>query len=196
MPAKRRARRDSMKRVRAYSSRVPSKCGAIQRRSRGAPSVRWTTWTSSSDASVAPAPIVSSSGCAATTSTLIARLLKQRDGLAVAVQRPDVDVRRPRPHRPRPPAPRDPRIHQRAHVDVAAPALAPQLVQRPPRGAAHLERAPDPVRVGAGLLHLDLEHVVVAVHHHRVEELRPLDREADYRESYVAGYGVESSVGA
>src|SRR3954452_894332 len=116
---------------------------------------------------------------------------KQRDGLAIAMQRSDVDVRGAGADGAGASAARDPAVHQRADVVLARARFEPELAQIGEDRSANFECAPDPVRTRGRRLHLDLDDVVLLIEDDSVEELRTLDREAEKREVVVAE-GAES----
>src|SRR3954452_16071823 len=101
---------------------------------------------------------------------------KQRDGLAIAMQRSDVDVRGAGADGAGASAARDPAIHERTDVVLARARFEPEFAQIGEDRSANFEGAPDPIRTRGRRLHLDLDDVVVVVENNRVEELRTLDR--------------------
>src|SRR5689334_19823969 len=85
--------------------------------------------------------------------------IEQLVGFAIAVERADVNVRFAGADANRTAAEREIRVDQRADVLVTRVAPAPQIVQLAQHRTRDSECAPDPLGLGAALLHLDFDDV-------------------------------------
>src|SRR5438477_913725 len=97
---------------------------------------------------------------------------QKADGIAIAVESTDIDIRLAATDAMSTPAPRQPRINQRAEIFVPFLAGKPKLMERVENGARHLKCAPNPVRFPIVLLHLNLLHVAGVVSDHHIKKFR------------------------